>query len=158
MCIVFLWSCLAMQTDGCTPLFAASSKGHALCVWTLVDRGAAVDQATVCGRKAAMQLGYNPWLGDGQLLCVSLLWMWSFVMLGRSISVDTHLWLCANNAAGQTEGATPLFIASQKGHVECVQALLILGAAVDRATVRCSGCVWQGFLIIYAVVSLHSCS
>ena len=36
---------------------------------------------------------------------------------------------------GQTDGATPLLIASEKGHVETVKALVELGAAVNQATV-----------------------
>ena len=36
---------------------------------------------------------------------------------------------------GQTDGATPLYIASQEGHVEAVRALVGLGAAVNQATV-----------------------
>ena len=36
---------------------------------------------------------------------------------------------------GQTTGATPLYIASQEGHVEAVRALVELGAAVNQATV-----------------------
>ena len=35
----------------------------------------------------------------------------------------------------QTDGATPLLVASQNGHVEATQALLTAGAAVDRAKV-----------------------
>jgi hypothetical protein len=35
----------------------------------------------------------------------------------------------------QTDGATPLFIASQSGHVECVRALLGGGAAINQARV-----------------------
>ncbi len=49
----------------------------------------------------------------------------------------------------QTNGATPLYAASQNGHVECVQALLDRGAAVNQANVgdcssmarHCGGCV-----------------
>jgi hypothetical protein len=36
----------------------------------------------------------------------------------------------------QRNGATPLYMASQNGHVECVQALLDRGAAINQATVR----------------------
>ena len=36
---------------------------------------------------------------------------------------------------GQTTGATPLYIASQKGHVEAVRDLVALGAAVNQAKV-----------------------
>ncbi len=35
----------------------------------------------------------------------------------------------------QVEEATPLYIASQNGHVECVRTLLDRGAAVNQATV-----------------------
>jgi hypothetical protein len=37
--------------------------------------------------------------------------------------------------AWQTDGATPLFIASEKGHVECLRVLLDGGAAINKATV-----------------------
>ena len=36
---------------------------------------------------------------------------------------------------GQTDGWTPLLIASQNGHVEAVRALVELGAAVNQAKV-----------------------
>ena len=36
---------------------------------------------------------------------------------------------------GQTDGTTPLYIASQNGHVEAVRALVELGAAVNHAMV-----------------------
>ncbi len=35
----------------------------------------------------------------------------------------------------QTTGATPLYVASEKGHVECVRALLDGGAAINQAMV-----------------------
>ncbi len=38
----------------------------------------------------------------------------------------------------QTSGATPLYIASQKGHVECVRTLLDGGAAINQAEVGCT--------------------
>ncbi len=38
----------------------------------------------------------------------------------------------------QTNGATPLFIASGSGHVECVRALLDKGAAINQAMVGCA--------------------
>ncbi len=40
--------CVAWQTDGCTPLYVASEKGHDEVVRALVGAGAAVNQATVC--------------------------------------------------------------------------------------------------------------
>jgi hypothetical protein len=42
---------------------------------------------------------------------------------------------CECRVAWQTSGATPLFIASWNGHVECVRLLLGGGAAIDQATV-----------------------
>jgi hypothetical protein len=38
----------------------------------------------------------------------------------------------------QSTGATPLFVTSQTGHVECVLALLRGGAAINQATVGCA--------------------
>jgi hypothetical protein len=38
----------------------------------------------------------------------------------------------------QASGASPLYIASKKGHVECVRAVLGAGAAVNQATVGCA--------------------
>ncbi len=35
----------------------------------------------------------------------------------------------------QTDGATPLYVASQNGHVDAVRALLDAGAAVNQAAV-----------------------
>ncbi len=62
--------------------------------------------------------------------------------------------LCVCCVELQTTGATPLCIAGQKGHVECVRALLDGGAAINQAKVGCGkldgtaeGCVgpyfWQ---------------
>ncbi len=40
--------------------------------------------------------------------------------------------------AWQTNGNTPLRVASFKGHVECVRALLGGGAAINQADVSCA--------------------
>ncbi len=62
--------------------------------------------------------------------------------------------LCGEALVGrvplQTDGATPLFVTSQNGHLECVQALLEGGAAIDQAMVGCAGsnaCVAQGCMV-----------
>jgi hypothetical protein len=46
---------------------------------------------------------------------------------------------CECRVVWQTTGATPLLIASDQGHVECVRALLDGGAAINQATVGCTG-------------------
>ncbi len=38
---------VVLQADGATPLYAASLDGHVECVMALLDRGAAVNHATV---------------------------------------------------------------------------------------------------------------
>ncbi len=43
--------------------------------------------------------------------------------------------MCVSRAGWQTDGATPLYITSQIGHVECVRALLDGGAAINQAAV-----------------------
>ena len=42
---------------------------------------------------------------------------------------------CVCRAVLQTDGGTPLHIANQTGHVECVRALLDGGAAINQAKV-----------------------
>ncbi len=62
------------------------------------------------------------------------------------------VWCVRVCVAWQTNGWTPLFAASQSGHVEVVRALIGVGAAVNQATVRedwggcwCSGV--RGWLV-----------
>ena len=51
-----------------------------------------------------------------------------------------HRGVCVRvSGVWQTNGATPLLIASHNGHVEVVRALVGAGAAVNQATVR-DGC------------------
>ena len=62
----------------------------------------------------------------------------------------------------QTDGATPLFIGSQNGHVEVVRALVRAGAAVNQARVR-DGWGWWGVVVGHGVgrpwmVLLWDCS
>ena len=50
---------------------------------------------------------------------------------------------CVRVSGGrQTDGCTPLYVASHNGHVEVVRALVGAGAAVNQARVRddCGGC------------------
>jgi hypothetical protein len=48
---------------------------------------------------------------------------------------------CECHVVLQMDGATPLYIASQEGHVECVQVLLGGGAAINQAKVSCAGLI-----------------
>jgi hypothetical protein len=58
-----------------------------------------------------------------------------FCCLARARRRDVY---CVCHVVFQTDGATPLFIASQNGHVECVRALLSGGAAINQAMVGCA--------------------
>ena len=60
-------------------------------------------------------------------------WRHSCVELGQ---VYPGYVLCALCVDVQTHGATPLYGASQNGHVEVVRALVELGASVNQAGVR----------------------
>jgi hypothetical protein len=57
------------------------------------------------------------------------------------------VWCVCMSGAWQANGATPLYAASQNGHVEVVRALVGADAAVNQATVRddCGGC-WCSLL------------
>jgi len=54
---------------------------------------------------------------------------------GSEARHDVELVCCV---VSQTDGVTPLQMASMEGHVECVRALLDGGAAIDQATVGCA--------------------
>ncbi len=47
----------------------------------------------------------------------------------------TCLWVCLWLGLGQTNGWTPLFVASAQGHVGVVEALVKAGAALNQAAV-----------------------
>ena len=52
----------------------------------------------------------------------------------------------------QTDGATPLYLASQNGHVEAVQALVGAGAAVNQASVSGYGRAEEPGVFVYECV------
>jgi hypothetical protein len=49
----------------------------------------------------------------------------------------------------QTNRVTPLYIASQEGHVECVQALLNGGAAINQAEVGCASSMARHWRVVH---------
>ena len=105
--------CVARQTDGLTPLCAASESGHVEVVRALVGAGAAVNQADV----------RDDW---GGCLC-------------SGVRDDVVACACSSCAcvvfvgAVQADGGTPMYIASVYGNVEVVRALMGAGAAVNQA-------------------------
>jgi hypothetical protein len=46
--------------------------------------------------------------------------------------------MCLLRVACQTDGASPLYIASEKGLVKCVRSLVDWGAAINQAMVGCA--------------------
>jgi hypothetical protein len=67
--------------------------------------------------------------------------------------------LCECRVAWQMFGFTPLHIASQKGHVECVWALLGGGAAINQALVGSTSVMARprGGLCVWVSGSLRAC-
>jgi hypothetical protein len=51
---------------------------------------------------------------------------------------SSMLYTCSFRVAWQTDGATPLLIASEKGFAECVRALLDRGMPINQAAVGCT--------------------
>jgi hypothetical protein len=66
--------------------------------------------------------------------------------------------LCVRVFGWQTDGFTPLYAASQEGHVEVVMALVGAGAAVSQADVRedWSGCWCLGVRVWFVFGSQHA--
>jgi ankyrin repeat protein len=135
-----------VQASGATPLLAASWNGHVECVRALLAGGAAINQAMVgsscpCSAQhvAGMWVRIVEVMREVSRACV----------FGRE---RKFVWRRGPCIAGpcvvlQTSGATPLYVASHEGHVECVRALLSGGAAINQATVgavfpTASHCQW----------------
>jgi hypothetical protein len=115
---------LVQQADGASPLFMATDKGPRFIglVRALLAAGAAANQARVCCVKLTLF-----WGSANDACAVVLFCCVVFVMI-------LHVFVFG---VQQTDGASPLFMASQSGHTEAVQALLTAGAAVDQAMVSC---------------------
>ncbi len=82
------------------------------------------------------------------------------VQCGGGARHDGVMFWCECRAAWQTNGATPLYFASGKGHVECVRALLGGGAAINQAAVgstRSMARHRQGLFVGRVGACVHAC-
>ena len=70
---------------------------------------------------------------------------------------ETCLWVCLWLGLGQNDGRTPLYIASEKGDVAVVEALVTARAALDQARV-CDRMPFSAAGRVCACVSLGRCS
>ena len=99
---------------GDTPTHMAAHGGHVDCIDALVRNGADVNQANEVS--VTRPFLYGPPRGSAH---------------------DEAPW-CVNAQIGMT----PLHFAAQQKHVQCIDALVRHGAAVDKATHVCSGDAW----------------
>jgi ankyrin repeat protein len=103
------------KSDGWTPLCAACEEGSVEVVMALVGAGAALHHTTVRHR------------GQGRRGPISL----------QTVSCGYFFMRCwFLHVSVQSEGETPLCIASRNGHVDVVRALVRAGAVVDQTAVR----------------------
>lgn len=89
----------------------AASRGHLEVIRLLLAAGAAVDQHSVDGSEETALLGAA---GSGYLPIVQAL-----LAAGTDVQART------------ARGSSPLYLASQNGHADCVRALLRAGADVS---------------------------
>lgn len=106
------------DTDGCTPLHIACSKGHADVVTVLL-----ANRATVTITRSGWSLLAKA-CRDGHLAIVN-------VLLAHTPETAR---LQLINLREPTNGATPLYLASEIGSVDIVKVLLSAGAQVDQTT------------------------
>ena len=93
------------------PLYAAAFHGQTACVKALLAAGSQIVTGREYGFSALSGAAYN---GHAEILQY---------LLQQGVSA---------NAEGEPSGAAPLSIASYKGQLACMQALLAAGADIDR--------------------------
>ena len=135
----------APARNGSTPLHAASYIGAATCVTCLCDAHAAVDAARPDGSTALMDAA-----AQGHVQCVERL-----LTAGANTCATMHhgfhalllaalhghasvaTLLCEAGAmpvdSADVDGTTPLTIAAQRGHAQCVRALIMARADMEAS-------------------------
>jgi hypothetical protein len=147
-----------VQADGWSPLYVASDNCRVEVVRALIKAGADVGQATVswgaawwgCGLGAVRCVVYGV-LCDACGLVGVVRWWYGLVWWRAGALAVSVLIVYVGTV--QTDGWTPLLIASGKGHVEVVRALLEAGADVGQAMVSRACSVGGDFCELSA---LHS--
>ena len=67
----------------------------------------------------------------------------SVVVTGRQIHVPSPRCVCVSVFGATQDGATPLIIASQEGHVAVIEALIAHGASVNHTAGVCLVVSWR---------------
>ena len=115
--------------NGFTPLGQAVFDGHAPCVELLLGARAAVDRLDAADGSGRAPLWHAA--SSGHADCLRLL-----LASGADVGLAPT---CGNAKDEFLAGTTAFFIACQRGHIECAEALLQAGAAVDETLRECDG-------------------
>lgn len=131
------------NNDGATPLLIAADRGMADVVAKLVAKGADVEARSDVGFTALMVASRNGHkdvveilLGarartDPRIFATGQNALWVASLFNRTDVVDALIDGGSNVNVQDNAGATPLFIASQEGHIEIVKTLLNAGANLE---------------------------
>ena len=159
VCWMAVSCALCERQDGATPMCFAAQEGHMECIEALARHGADVNKGmqvryTYCcaGGEARVGLGVMvraPSMQDGTTAAYFAAWkghvecIEALVRHGADVNaarrvrvVGVHVcWMPVScELYERQDGATPIVIAAQKGHVECIEALARHGADVNKAT------------------------
>ena len=108
---------MAVQ-NGATPMYIAAYQGHKKCIEVLAGLGGDVNKAMTVSVQGEAQ---SVVVASGGVCSV---WSW--------VGVDTYNVTVGVRGCVQN-GATPIYIAAQHGHKECIDVLLAAGADKDAA-------------------------
>ena len=115
--------------NGFTPLGQAVFDGQTPCVELLLGARAAVDRLDAADGSGRAPLWHAA--SSGHADCLRLL-----LASGADVGLAPT---CGNAKDEFLAGTTAFFIACQRGHIECAEALLQAGAAVDETLRDCDG-------------------